>query len=86
MTLESASIAIFITLDNPTKDMLKTAKSAGFYRSQYMTQSCDKIQIVTVKDIIENQARLNMRLSYEVVKSAEKQKEVVKQLELDTQS
>jgi len=51
-----------------------------------MTQSYDKIQIVTVKDIIENQARLNMRLSYEVVKSAEKQKEVVKQLELDTQS
>lgn len=76
MTLESASIAIFITLENPTKDMLKTAKSAGFYRSQYMTQSCDKIQIVTVKDIIENQARLNMRLSYEVVKSAEKQQQV----------
>ena len=86
MTLENASLAIFITLENPTKDMLKTAKSAGFYRSQYMTQSCDKIQIVTVEDIIENQARLNMRLSYEVVKSAEKQKEVVKQLELDTQS
>jgi DNA modification methylase len=86
MTLENASMAIFITLENPTKDMLKTAKSAGFYRSQYMTQSCDKIQIVTVKDIIENQARLNIRLSYEVVKSAEKQKEIVKQLELDTQS
>ena len=66
--------------------MLKTAKYAEIYRSKYMTQSYDKIQIVTVKDIIENQARLNMRLSYEVVKSAEKQKEVVKQLELDTQS
>lgn len=48
-----------------------------------MTQSCDRIQIVTVKDIIENQARLNMRLSYEVVKSAEKQKKAVKQIELD---
>lgn len=83
MTLENASIAIFITLENHTKDMLKTAKLAGFYRNQYMEQSCDKIQIITVKDIIENQARLNMRLSYTLVKSAEKQKEVVKQIELD---
>jgi site-specific DNA-methyltransferase (adenine-specific) len=84
MTLENASIAIFITLENPTKDMIKTAKSAGFYQSQYMSQSCDKIQIVTVQDIIENQKRLNIRLSLEVLKSAEKQKEVkVNQMELD---
>jgi site-specific DNA-methyltransferase (adenine-specific) len=84
MTLENASIAIFITLENPTKDMLKTAKVAGFYRSKYMTQNCEKIQIVTVADILENQQRLNIRLSYAAVKSAEKQKEVnVKQIELD---
>ena len=84
MTLENASIAIFITLENPSKDMIKTAKSAGFYQSKYMSQSCDKIQLVTVQDIIENQKRLNIRLSLEVVKSAEKQKEVkVNQMELD---
>ena len=84
MTLENASIAIFITLENPTKDMIKTAKTAGFYQSQYMSQSCDKIQLVTVQDIIENQKRLNIRLSLEVLKSAEKQKEVkVNQMELD---
>ena len=84
MTLENASIAIFITLENPTKDMIKTAKSAGFYQSKYMSQSCDKIQLVTVQDIIENQKRLNIRLSLEVLKSAEKQKEVkVNQMELD---
>ncbi|MEI6442665.1 MAG: DNA methyltransferase [Nostocales cyanobacterium ELA583] len=84
MTLEDASIAIFITLENPTKEMLKTAKSAGFYQSKYMSHSCDKIQIVTVEDIIENKQKLNIRLSYEVVKSAEKQKEVrVNQIELD---
>ncbi|MBS3028566.1 MAG: restriction endonuclease [Dolichospermum sp. DET50] len=84
MTIENASIAIFITLENPTKEMLKTAKSAGFYQSKYMSHSCDKIQIVTVEDIIENKQKLNIRLSYEVVKSAEKQKEVkVNQIELD---
>ncbi|MFM6098563.1 MAG: DNA methyltransferase, partial [Dolichospermum sp.] len=84
MTLESASLAIFITLEEPTKDMLKTAKSAGFYQSKYMSHSCDKIQIVTIQDIIEQQKILNIRLSYEVLKSAEKQKEVkVNQIELD---
>ncbi|MFM6592299.1 MAG: DNA methyltransferase, partial [Dolichospermum sp.] len=84
MTIESASLAIFITLEEPTKDMLKTAKSAGFYQSKYMSHSCDKIQIVTIQDIIEQQKILNIRLSYEVLKSAEKQKEVkVNQIELD---
>ena len=84
MTLQNASMAVFITLEEPTKDMLKTAKEAGFYENKYMTQSCDKVQIVTVQDMIENQARLNVRLSYEVLKSAEKQTEVrVSQKELD---
>lgn len=41
-----------------------------------MSQPCDTIQIVNVQDIIENQQRLNIRLSYEVLKSAEKQIEV----------
>jgi site-specific DNA-methyltransferase (adenine-specific) len=84
MTLLNSSIAIFITLENPSKEMIKTAKSAGFYQSKYMSNSCDKVQIVTVQDMIENQKRLNIRLSLEVVKSAEKQKEVkANQMELD---
>ncbi|MEA5556510.1 DNA methyltransferase [Nodularia spumigena] len=85
MTLQDAKIGIFITLETPSREMLKTAKAAGFYQSKYYSShSFDKIQIVTVKDIIENQERLNIRLTYEVVKSAEKQKEVkVTQTELD---
>jgi hypothetical protein len=84
MTLENASIAIFITLENPTKDMLKTAKSAGFYQNKFMTHSCDKVQIITIQDIIENKQKLNIPLINEVLKSAEKHKEVkVNQIELD---
>jgi hypothetical protein len=84
MTLENASIAIFITLENPTKDMLKTAKSAGFYQNKFMTHSCDKVQIITIKDIIENKKKLNIPLINPVLKSAEKHKEVkVNQIELD---
>ncbi|MEK0187341.1 restriction endonuclease, partial [Microcoleus anatoxicus] len=84
ITLEQAALGIFISLKEPTKDMIKTAKSAGIYQSKYMSQSSDKIQIVTIKDILEQKKRLDVRLSFEVVKSAEKQMEVkAKQLELD---
>jgi hypothetical protein len=62
--------------------MIKTAKEAGIYKSRYMSQPVDKIQIVTVQEIIEGQKRLDIRLSLEVLKSAEKQSEV-KQKQLD---
>lgn len=75
MTLQEAAIGIFITLQTPTKDMIQTAKTAGIYRSRYMNQSVDKIQIVTIQEIIENQKRLDISLIFEVLKSAEKQRE-----------
>ncbi|MEG3975273.1 DNA methyltransferase [Microcoleus sp. herbarium8] len=84
ITLEQAALGIFISLKEPTKDMIRTAKSAGIYQSRYMNQSSDKIQIVTIKEMLEQKKRLDVRLSFEVVKSAEKQMEVKsKQLELD---
>ncbi len=84
ITLEQAALGIFISLKDPTKEMIKTAKSAGIYQTRYMSQSSDKIQIVTVREILEQKKRLDIRLSFEVVKSAEKQMEVkAKQLELD---
>jgi ClpP class serine protease len=76
MTRESAALGIFITLNKPTKDMNKEAKEAGIYQSRFMSQPTDKIRIVTVQEIIEDQKRLDIRLSLEVLKSAEKQMEV----------
>ncbi len=73
MLLEQAEMGIFITLKEPTKDMIKTAKSAGIYQNEYMRESYDKISIVTIKDIIENQTRLTLPLVHEILKSAEKQ-------------
>lgn len=75
MTLASAQIGIFITLNNPTKEMKQTAKEAGIYQSQFMSKSIDKIQIVTIEEILENKKLTDIRLIFEVVKSAEKQKE-----------
>jgi hypothetical protein len=76
MTRESAALGIFITLNKPTKDMLKEGKEAGIYQSRFMSQPSDTIRIVTVQEIIEEQKRLDIRLSLEVLKSAEKQMEV----------
>lgn len=84
LTLENSAIGIFITLQEPTKDMIQTAKAAGIYQSRYMSQSCDKIQIITIREMLTDKKRLDVRLSFEVLKSAEKQKEVgVRQFTLD---
>ncbi|MFM6190687.1 MAG: DNA methyltransferase [Planktothrix sp.] len=76
LTLEKAAMGILITLKEPTKEMIKTAKSAGIYQNQYMSQSYDIISMVTIREIIEEKKRLSIPLGYEVLKSAEKQKEV----------
>ena len=85
MTLEGADLGIFITLKEPTKAMLTTAKQAGIYQSKlFRGESFDQIQIVTIREILEEQKRLDIRLGFEVLKSAEKQKKVGgKQLKLN---
>jgi len=84
MTLEQAAIGILITLQPATKEMIKTAKTAGIYQSKFMSQSCDRLQIVTIREILEENKRLDIPLSFEVLKSAEKQMEVKgTQIELD---
>lgn len=75
MAINEATLGIFLTLNEPTKDMIKTAKEAGIYQSKFMNNPVDKITIVTVKEIIEEQKRLDIRLVLEVLKSAEKQQE-----------
>jgi site-specific DNA-methyltransferase (adenine-specific) len=76
MGLNKATLGIFITLNEPTKEMVKTAKEAGIYQSKYMNNPVDKITIVIVREIIEEQKRLDIKLVLEVLKSAEKQQEI----------
>jgi DNA modification methylase len=84
MTLQGAALGIFITLKTPSKDMIQTAKSAGIYRGRYMSQSVDKIEIVTVQEILEQKKRLDVILTFEVLKAAEKQRETQgQQMSLD---
>ncbi|BED92588.1 MAG: restriction endonuclease [Candidatus Paraimprobicoccus trichonymphae] len=51
---EVAAIGIFITLENPTKDMESEAISAGFYENiNIYTRKINRIKIVTIKQILK---------------------------------
>lgn len=62
ITIEGAALGILITLIPPTKNMVKAAKEAGIYQSIYRSEAIDKIQIVTIEEIIEAQKRLDVPL------------------------
>jgi len=47
---EKAVIGVFITLQPPTRDMLKEAVAAGFYKSQW--GNFPRLQILTVEDLL----------------------------------
>jgi len=68
-------MAILITMDEPTKPMKADAADAGIYHHPLMGRDYNRIQIVTVKEIVEDGKRLEMPLSHEVVKSAKAQEE-----------
>ncbi len=70
MNSEKAQIGVFLTLEDPTKPMREEAMAAGMYEHKLMGRSYNRIQIVTVKEIIEEKKRLDMPLSLEVLKSA----------------
>ena len=80
MEREQAALAIFITLESPSSKMISEAKSAGQYKHEDMGRSYDRISIIEVKDIIENGKRLEIPMSLEVLKAA--QKAVPKEAEL----
>lgn len=50
---ENAQIGVFITLSKPTKGMIKEAVSAGFYKSPGWNKDYPKIQILTIKELLE---------------------------------
>jgi len=48
---EKAKIGIFITLEDPTKQMKKEALQKGFYKSEFMKKDYLKIQIITIEEL-----------------------------------
>ena len=53
---EKAALGLFITLEDPTRDMRTEAVSAGFYRSETWQRDYPKIQIRTIQDLLTGAA------------------------------
>ena len=71
MAREQAEMGVFITLDTPSQSMTAEAKDAGAYFHNLMGRSYDRIPIVTIREIVEQQKRLDIPMSLEVLKSAQ---------------
>jgi DNA modification methylase len=76
MERERADMATLITLESPTMPMIDEAKHAGFYEHAIMGKRYDRIQIVTVQEMIEQERRIDLPLSFDVLKQAAKSKDV----------
>ena len=72
MGREQADLAVLITLEDPSKPMVNEAKAAGQYKHETMGRSYDRISIVTIREIVEGGKRLEIPMSLEVLKSAQK--------------
>lgn len=73
MERTESALGIMITLEPPTKPMIHEAKAAGQYLHEDMGKTYDRITIVTVEEIIEDHKRLEIPMSLEVLKSAQKE-------------
>ena len=53
---EKANLGLFITLEEPTRDMRTEATSAGFYHSEIWQRDYPRMQIRTIAELLEGQA------------------------------
>lgn len=58
--MENYSDEVFLTLKEPLRDMLKEAVTAGFYHSPGWNRDYPRVQILTVKDLINGSIRLEL--------------------------
>jgi len=70
---EGAAIGLFITLEDPSKDMITEAISSGYYSSHLWQKDYPRIQILTIEQLLE-QRRIDMppRDHTQTFKQAEK--------------
>jgi len=52
LTNEHAEIGVLITLDPPTRDMITSASTAGYYKSEFWQKSFPRLQILTIEQIL----------------------------------
>ncbi len=68
---EQAAIGIFLTLEEPTREMRTEAVSAGFYHSDWFQKDYPHIQIVTIDELLHG-AEIEMPPQIDLFKRAQK--------------
>lgn len=69
----NAVMGVFITLENPSKNMETEALEAGYYISPFTNQKHRKIQILTIEELLNgNNPDLPISASFSTFKKAEK--------------
>ncbi len=71
---EKAAMGVFITLEEPTRDMKTEAVSAGYYESQGWNQKYQRIQILTIAELLRG-AKTDMPPQYGTFRQAQKVKQ-----------
>ena len=68
---EQAVMAFLITLNDPTKDMLDEALAAGIYHYPLLHRDYPCIQIVTIRDMLEQKQLFDFPHKHDVLKPSE---------------
>jgi len=71
---EEASLGVFITLEEPSKDMTTEAVSAGYYHSNLWQKDYPRIQVLTIDDLLSGKNIEMPPSAYGTFKRAEKVK------------
>jgi site-specific DNA-methyltransferase (adenine-specific) len=83
MNREEAQIGVFITLEEPSRDMKTEAVSAGFYHSPGFGRDYPHVQILSIADLLKG-ATVQMPPEFETFKRAQRvQQETTQQGQLD---
>lgn len=71
---EEAALGVFITLEEPTRDMVTEAASAGFYHSPVWDKDYPRIQILTIDELLNGKEISMPPSAFGTFKQAEKVK------------
>jgi site-specific DNA-methyltransferase (adenine-specific) len=69
---EDAQIGVLISMEAPTKPMLKEAAEAGFYKPPGLQDKYPRIQILTIEDLLAGKQVAHPRLLDATFKKAPK--------------
>jgi site-specific DNA-methyltransferase (adenine-specific) len=69
---EQAAIGVFITLEEPSRDMITEAVSAGYYHSPGWNKDYPCIQILAINDLLHNRAEVKMPPQFGTFKQAQR--------------